>query len=108
MKDLGIRDELDVSRSEVHLSVNLRIVGNGLNQFKCFQLGVGQRRSLGMALGISDVPPDEEDSGHAGNVMEHRQHEEGILAVRLLIIAIPGHWLEEDFGQVRSSAENLV
>jgi hypothetical protein len=55
MKDLGIRDELDVSRSEVHLDVNLRIVGNGLNQFKCFQLGVGQRRGLGMALGISDV-----------------------------------------------------
>ena len=64
--------------------------------------------SLRVALGVSDVPADEEDSWQAAHVVEHREQEVRLLPRRLLIVAVPGERFVEHLGEVRPATQDLV
>jgi hypothetical protein len=80
VEDLGVGQQLDVARFELHLDVKLRIVGDGFDEVQRFELAVSQARHLRMTLGITNVPTDEENTGRAAYVIEHGQREERVFA----------------------------
>jgi len=61
-------------------SVERRVIGDAFEQFQGFQLLGGQPGRLLVALGIADVPADEEDPGRAVDVEDDRQVKERVLA----------------------------
>ena len=80
MQDLGVVQQLDVPGLELHLQVERRVISDPFEQFQGFGLLGGQPRRLLVALGVADVPADEEDPGRAVDVEDDRQAEERGLA----------------------------
>ena len=109
MEDLGVVQQLDVAGLEVHLDVESRVVGDGLDEVERLALRVGESRDLRVALRVADVPADVEDAWHgAVDVVEDGQREGRVVAGRLLAVAVPPHRLVEHVEQVGSPAEDLV
>ena len=52
VKDLGVRDQLDVAGLELHLQVEGGVIGDGLDEVECLQLRSGEPRSLRVALRV--------------------------------------------------------
>jgi len=108
VQDLGIGQQLDVARFEVHRQVERRVVGDLLDQCDRLGLSWGETGHGGMSLGVTDVPGDEEHAWRAGDVVEHWEREVRILAGRLLAVAVPVQRLVEHFEEVGAPYQDLV
>ena len=66
MQDRPVRQPLDVARYEVHLQMQLRVVGQLVDQIEQLDLGVGQPRNIRMALRLLDVPAQVDEPNRSG------------------------------------------
>jgi hypothetical protein len=107
-KSTVVLQVVDLARLEPHLDVEGRVLGNRVDQVEELGLLGREPRHLRVALGLADVPGDVEEGETPILVAADGQLEERILALGLLVVAIPVEGLVEQRDQVGPAPQDLV
>jgi hypothetical protein len=79
VQDRPVRQPLDVARYEVHVQMQLGVVGQLVDEVEQFDLGVGQPRYILMALRLLDVPAQVDEPEPVRQTRHDRRGEPGPL-----------------------------
>ena len=108
MQHGGVVEDLYVAGIEGHPDLEFRVVGDVFEECEGGALLLGQARGVRVALGIADVPGDEEDPRGGVDIDDRWQFEVGRLAGGLFVVAVSGHRVVHDIDEVRCPAQSFV